>query len=108
MYAIAPRSPFGPGFTLPWRPGREGGGAVASLAFALLALVFAPFAFSQTWPDKPMRLVSPYSLGGQTKIGTSIIDDGPDEVHLRQIFRMESPPAWKIDESPYIAYPRRS
>ena len=36
------------------------------------------------------------------------IGDGPDEVHLRQIFRMESPPAWKIDGSPYITYPRRN
>jgi acyl-CoA dehydrogenase len=36
------------------------------------------------------------------------IGDGPDEVHLRQIFRMETPPAWKIDESPYITYPRRT
>ena len=33
------------------------------------------------------------------------IGDGPDEVHLRQIFRMESPPPWKIDDSPYITYP---
>ena len=46
MYAIAPRSPFGPSAShpasLPWRPGREGGGAVSSLVFALLALVFSP------------------------------------------------------------------
>ena len=34
------------------------------------------------------------------------IGDGPDEVHLRQIFRMETPPAWKVDESPYVTYPR--
>ena len=34
------------------------------------------------------------------------IGDGPDEVHLRQIFRMEAPPAWTIDASPYITYPR--
>ena len=33
------------------------------------------------------------------------IGDGPDEVHLRQIFRMETPPVWKIDDSPYITYP---
>ncbi len=33
------------------------------------------------------------------------IGDGPDEVHLRQIFKMETPPAWTIDGSPYIAYP---
>ena len=30
------------------------------------------------------------------------IGDGPDEVHLRQIFRMETPPAWSIADSPYI------
>jgi len=30
------------------------------------------------------------------------IGDGPDEVHLRQIFKMETPPAWSVAESPYI------
>jgi acyl-CoA dehydrogenase len=35
------------------------------------------------------------------------IGDGPDEVHLRQIFRLEAPPPWTIDASPYITYPRR-
>lgn len=33
------------------------------------------------------------------------IGDGPDEVHLRQIFRMEAPPAWSIADSPYITRP---
>ena len=36
------------------------------------------------------------------------IGDGPDEVHLRQIFRMETPPEWTIDASPYITPPRQS
>jgi acyl-CoA dehydrogenase len=31
------------------------------------------------------------------------IGDGPDEVHLRQIFRMEAMPPWSIAESPYLA-----
>jgi acyl-CoA dehydrogenase len=31
------------------------------------------------------------------------IGDGPDEVHLRQIFRMESMPPWSIADSPYLA-----
>ncbi len=35
------------------------------------------------------------------------IGDGPDEVHLRQVFRMETPPGWKIDDSPYINFPRQ-
>ena len=31
------------------------------------------------------------------------IGDGPDEVHLRQIFKMEAMPSWSIAESPYLA-----
>jgi acyl-CoA dehydrogenase len=31
------------------------------------------------------------------------IGDGPDEVHLRQIFRMEAVPAWSVADSPYLA-----
>jgi acyl-CoA dehydrogenase len=31
------------------------------------------------------------------------IGDGPDEVHLRQIFRMEKMPPWSIADSPYLA-----
>jgi acyl-CoA dehydrogenase len=31
------------------------------------------------------------------------IGDGPDEVHLRQIFRMEAVPSWGIADSPYLA-----
>jgi acyl-CoA dehydrogenase len=31
------------------------------------------------------------------------IGDGPDEVHLRQIFRMEPMPSWSITTSPYLA-----
>ena len=31
------------------------------------------------------------------------IGDGPDEVHLRQIFRMEDLPKWSIADSPYLA-----
>jgi len=31
------------------------------------------------------------------------IGDGPDEVHLRQIFKMEAMPQWSIANSPYLA-----
>ncbi|SDS67239.1 acyl-CoA dehydrogenase family protein [Bradyrhizobium canariense] len=31
------------------------------------------------------------------------IGDGPDEVHLRQIFRMEPMPSWSVESSPYLA-----
>ena len=68
MHAIAPRSPFGPGLALPWRPGREGGGAAFRLALVLVALALSPFASAQNWPDKPVRLVAPYPPGGQTDL----------------------------------------
>lgn len=36
------------------------------------------------------------------------IGDGPDEVHLRQIFRTEPRPDWSIADCPYIAAPSRA
>ncbi|WP_136637682.1 acyl-CoA dehydrogenase family protein [Pseudooceanicola onchidii] len=33
------------------------------------------------------------------------IGDGPDEVHLRQIFRTEPQPGWSIADSPYVTVP---
>ncbi|HSH99665.1 MAG TPA: acyl-CoA dehydrogenase family protein [Reyranella sp.] len=33
------------------------------------------------------------------------IADGPDEVHLRQIFRQEPPARWSVGDSPYITPP---
>lgn len=33
------------------------------------------------------------------------IADGPDEVHLRQIFRQEPPARWSVADSPYITPP---
>jgi acyl-CoA dehydrogenase len=34
------------------------------------------------------------------------IADGPDEVHLRQIFRQEPPARWAVADSPYITTPK--
>ena len=34
------------------------------------------------------------------------IADGPDEVHLRQVFRQEPPPRWSVADSPYVTRPR--
>jgi acyl-CoA dehydrogenase len=31
------------------------------------------------------------------------IADGPDEVHLRQVFRQEPAARWSVADSPYIA-----
>ena len=33
------------------------------------------------------------------------IGDGPDEVHLRQIFRTEPQPEWSVADSPYVTAP---
>lgn len=34
------------------------------------------------------------------------IGDGPDEVHLRQIFRTEPQPSWTLEDCPYVASPQ--
>ena len=79
MHAIAPRSPFGPSAlhsaTLPWRPGRRGGGAAFRFAAALFALALSSLAFGQTWPEKPLRLVAPYPPGGQTDLVSRFLAD---------------------------------
>lgn len=36
------------------------------------------------------------------------IGDGPDEVHLRQIFRSEPQPEWSLEDSPYLAVPEQA
>jgi acyl-CoA dehydrogenase len=43
----------------------------------------------------PIHYASAYARG--LRIG-----DGPDEVHLRQVFRTEQGPAWSIAASPYL------
>jgi acyl-CoA dehydrogenase len=35
------------------------------------------------------------------------IADGPDEVHLRQIFRQERPARWTVADSPYVTAPKQ-
>ena len=79
MHAIAPRSPFSPGAShpesLPWRPGRRGGGAAYRLCVAVFALAVSSLGFAQNWPDKPVRLVAPYPPGGQTDLVSRFLAD---------------------------------
>lgn len=41
-------------------------------------------------------------VGLTNAAGLLRIGDGPDEVHLRQVFRMEQQPAWSIADCPYL------
>lgn len=46
---------------------------------------FEPSARALEWRDRLLR-----------------IGDGPDEVHYRQIFKMEAPAPWSVADSPYV------
>jgi len=79
MHAFAPRSPFGPSAlhpaSLPWRPGRRGGGATSRLVVALFTLAFSSLGIAQNWPERPIKLVAPYPPGGQTDLVSRFLAD---------------------------------
>ena len=45
---------------------RSGRRALASLALALTGLSLAGQALAQAWPNRPIRIVIPYAVGGST------------------------------------------
>ncbi len=49
--------------------------AVRRFGFAVLSLVLSCAAQSQSWPDKPVRLVAPYPPGGQTDLVSRFLAD---------------------------------
>lgn len=95
----------------------EPGSRLSNLEYAgcceiLGRIAWAPEVFNCQAPDVPnMITLQNGAMGGtdDAPIHYALsyarlmrIGDGPDEVHLRQIFRMETPPAWNIADSPYI------
>ena len=67
-------------------------------------------AMLQRTADRAMQVFGAMGGSDDTPIHQALawgrllrIGDGPDEVHLRQIFRMEAKPSWSIADSPYLA-----
>jgi acyl-CoA dehydrogenase len=67
---------------------------------------------AQRIADRAMQLFGAMGGGDDAPIHRAFatarmlrIADGPDEVHLRQIFRQESPARWSVADSPYITRP---
>ena len=50
------------------------------LALALLALGLAMPAVAQGWPDRPIRLVVPYTAGGATDVGARVLAEALTQV----------------------------
>lgn len=67
---------------------------------------------AQRVADRAMQLFGAMGGGDDAPIHRAFalarllrIADGPDEVHLRQIFRQEPPARWTVAQSPYMARP---
>jgi tripartite-type tricarboxylate transporter receptor subunit TctC len=64
---------------------------VAMLAAALTAISFAPTAYAQEWPAKPVRVVVPFPAGGSTDRMTRLVADELTRV-FKQQFVVENRP----------------
>ena len=73
-----------------------------------LVKVAAP-TLLQTIADRTIQVFGAMGGSDDTPIHQALawgrllrIGDGPDEVHYRQIFKMEAPPPWSVADSPYL------
>ena len=90
-----------------WRLDQEGHhGAWRDVSLIKVAVP----AMLQRIADRAMQVFGAMGGSDDTPIHQALawgrllrIGDGPDEVHLRQIFRMEPMPAWSIANSPYLS-----
>jgi acyl-CoA dehydrogenase len=67
---------------------------------------------AQRVADRALQVFGAMGGGDDTPIHHALamarllrIADGPDEVHLRQVFRQETPARWTIANSPYVTLP---
>ena len=98
-------------FGLPGVPMVQPGDDLAALAIsALVDAAIAAGAGIYVQPTVTFVYAPDASTSEDTPIHQALawgrllrIGDGPDEVHLRQIFRMEAMPTWSIADSPYLA-----
>ena len=89
-----------------WRLDREGhAGAWRDVSLIKVAVP----AMLQQIADRALQVFGAMGGSDDTPIHQALawgrllrIGDGPDEVHLRQIFRQEERPAWSIAASPYL------
>ncbi len=91
------------------RQGHHGGWRDVSLIKVAVPNVFQRIA------DRAIQVFGAMGGSDDTPIHQALawarllrIGDGPDEVHLRQIFKMETPPAWTVATSPYLTGPQRA
>jgi acyl-CoA dehydrogenase len=96
-----------------WRldqSGHQGASAATKNWRDVSLLKVAVPAMLQRVADRAMQVFGAMGGSDDTPIHQALawgrllrIGDGPDEVHLRQIFKMETMPSWSIANSPYLA-----
>ena len=94
-----------------WRLDQADGASSAMKNWRDVSLIkVAVPAMLQRIADRAMQVFGAMGGSDDTPIHQALawgrllrIGDGPDEVHLRQIFRLEAVPTWSIANSPYLA-----
>ena len=75
----------------------------ATLAAAALALTFAAQASAQKWPEKPVRIVTPFAAGGGTDFFSRLLATQLSEVYRQQFIVENRPGAGSTIGTEYVA-----
>ncbi len=74
-----------------------------SIAAAALGLVAAPDAAAQKWPEKPVRIVTPFAPGGGTDVFARMLAQRFSEVYGQQFIVDNRPGAGSTTGTEFVA-----
>src|SRR3954470_12593724 len=75
----------------------------AALALAALAFTFAGHACAQKWPEKPVRIVTPFATGGGTDFFSRLLATQLSEDYRQQFIVENRPGAGSTIGTEYVA-----
>ena len=77
--------------------------SAAAIAVAALAFTFAHHASAQKWPEKPVRIVTPFATGGGTDFFSRILAAQLTDVYRQQFIVENRPGAGSTIGTEYVA-----